>query len=395
MKHYNFDQVINREDSNAVKWNQLNKHFHFDGDDGLALWVADMDFACAEVIVEAIIKRATHPIYGYGDEDDKQYDGAIINWFKRRFDWEIEANNIFFAPGVVPAISFIIQALSKHGDGIIIQSPVYYPFAKKILNNNRVVVNNPLVRKNGAYTMDFVDLENKMKLPHVKGMILCSPHNPVGRVWHEDELKQVVAIASKYHKWIISDEIHGDLIRKGHHHLPLVKCCPEYRNEIITCTAPSKSFNLAGLQNSNIIIYNNDYIEAWNKIVVEQASLSKCNTFARDATIAAYDQGERWLDECNAYIDDNFEFLKKYLSEHCPKAIVSECEGTYLAWVDFSYYVKSNDELKHLMIQKAHVILDEGIMFGEEGSLFERINMACPQSVLKKALSRIVNVLGN
>ncbi|MEF9962128.1 MAG: MalY/PatB family protein [Erysipelotrichaceae bacterium] len=395
MNKINFDQVIDRHATHCIKWDHLNQNFDFEGEDGLALWVADMDFPCSEAIIEAISQRLTHPIFGYGDEDDPEYDDALIQWFKRRFDWQIKADNIFFSPGVVPALAFLIQAITQIGDGIIIQSPVYYPFAKKIINNNRIVVDNPLINTNGVYTMDFIDLENKMKQPKVKGMILCSPHNPVGRVWHESELKEVVRIASKYHKWIISDEIHGDLIRKGNHHVPLAKCCPEYQDQIITCSAPSKSFNLAGLQNSNIIIFNKEFQEAWKKIVMDQASLSSCNTFARVATIAAYNKSEDWLNQCNAYLDENYLYLKQYLEKECPKAIVSPCEGTYLAWIDFSNYVKNQEELETLMVKKAHLVFDEGILFGEAGSCFERINFACPRAILKQALERICVVLSN
>ncbi|MXQ73232.1 putative C-S lyase [Clostridiaceae bacterium DONG20-135] len=388
----NLDEIIERRGTTAVKWNHLAEAFGCD-EDALPLWVADMDFACADPILAALKERITHPVFGYEDGYDEAYTEAVTGWFKRQFDWELRREDLFFSPGVVPALGFLIDMLSEEGEGIIIQSPVYYPFAAKIRANHREVIDNPLICENGCYRMDFDDLAEKMRLSQVRGMILCNPHNPVGRVWSKAELKQVAAIAEANHKWIISDEIHCDLIRSGYQHTPLAKAYPKYREEIITCTAPSKTFNLAGLQNSNIIIHKEAYRKLWKKKVIDRFSISECNTFSRTATIAAYKDGEAWLREVNAYVDANFQYLSSFLKEHLPKAVLTPCEGTYLAWIDFRAYVSDAAELERIMRHEAKVILDEGSLFGENGNGYERINLACPQCILKDCLNRIAGAL--
>lgn len=389
---HTFDEVIERRGTTAVKWNHLAEAFECE-EDALPLWVADMDFACADPILTALKERIEHPIFGYEDGYDEAYTAAVIGWFKQRFAWTLEREDLFFSPGVVPALGFLIDMLSEEGDGIVIQSPVYYPFAAKISANHRKVIDNPLLCENGCYRMNMEDLAEKMSLPQVRGMILCNPHNPVGRVWSENELKQAAAIAEANQKWIISDEIHCDLVRHGFHHTPLAKAYPSYRNQIITCTAPSKTFNLAGLQNSNIIIHNEAYRKLWKEKVIDRFSISECNTFARTATIAAYQEGQEWLGSVNAYVDANVQYLSDFLQEHLPKAVLTPCEGTYLAWVDFRAYVRDDLELMRIMRQEAKVILDEGSLFGERGKGYERINLACPQSILKDCLDRIAAAL--
>lgn len=384
---YDFDTMIKRKGTGCIKW---DKEFSCEGNqEVLPLWVADMDFPCSNAIQTALHKRVDEQIYGYSCGFDEDYRNSVTGWFQRRFQWTIDPSSIFYAGGVVPAIAYLLEILSEEGDGILIQPPVYYPFRNKILATKRRVVENPLRNTNGVYTMDFEDLERKLQDPTVKGMILCSPHNPVGRVWKKEELNRVVSIAQTYGKWIISDEIHGDLIRKDHRHIPLHTIAPHDRDEIIVCTAPSKSFNLAGLQNSNIIITKPEYQARWKTHVMERLSLSSCNSFAITATKAAYNESEDWLDQVNAYIDENLVHACQRLKTELPQAIVSPCEGTYLLWVDVRALCPDEKELEARM-RKQSLILDEGYLFGKEGNGFERINMAAPRKMIDACIDRFV-----
>ena len=390
MKKYDLDQIIDRKGTYSCKWDQLPEGTPADA---LPLWVADMDFPCADPILEALHKRIDRQILGYSIYENDECKSAVTGWFKRRFNWDVEKNDIFFSPGVVPAIAFLLDILTKEGDGVLIQKPVYYPFSGKIEGNRRTIVNNPLIYQNGCYEIDFEDLEAKMSVPANKGMILCSPHNPVGRVWTEQELKRIVEICKKYDKWIISDEIHFDLVRKGVKHQPLLKLCPEYKDRIIVCTAPSKTFNLAGMQLSNIVIPNPEYQKLWNAETGDKLSVNFASPLGITAVIAAYNESEDWLNQVNEYIDANIAFAKEYFAQNLPKAKMVEPEGTYLIWVDLREYCSDAKKLEELMIQKAKVVLDEGYIFGEGGVGFERINAACPRSILKECLDRMKNAL--
>lgn len=392
MIHYNFDEIIDRRGTFSLKWEYINYSLPNAPADALPLWVADMDFPCAQPIIDALKDRIDHHIFGYSVHANETYYAAVIGWFKRRFDWEINPMDLFYSPGVVPAIGFLIDILSQEGDGIIIQPPVYYPFAAKINNYGRKVVPNLLCNQDGHYTMDFADLEAKLSRPENKGLILCSPHNPVGRVWRAEELQQVVKLCQKYAKWIISDEIHCDLIRAGENHLPLAKLCPEYKEHIFTCTAPSKTFNLAGMQLSNIIIHNDDIKKRWQQNVVQKVGLSSPNALAITAAIAAYNHGEDWLNQLNHYLDENIRFVTEFVKANLPKVKVTPCQGTYLMWLDFTAYGYDAPLLEKLMQQDAKIALDEGYIFGQGGEGFERINIACPRSILADCLNRIKNV---
>ena len=385
---YDFDKIVPRKGTGCIKWDK-----DFDTNkDILPLWVADMDFPCSKAIQEALHKRVDEQIYGYSCGFDDDYRNSVTGWFQRRFGWEIDPSSIFYSGGVVPALGYLIDILSDEGDGVLIQTPVYYPFQRKILASKRRVVKNPLINHNGRYEIDFVDFEKKMADEQVKGMILCSPHNPIGRVWTKEELNRMVMIAKKYHKWIISDEINCDIVRKDKKHYPLHTIAEDYRDEIIVCTAPSKSFNLAGLQNSNIIITKPEYQRKWKDYVMNRLSLTSCNSFAITATKAAYNDSEDWMDQVNSYIDENINYAYEYLKRELPNAIVSDCEGTYLLWVDVRSYCKDAKELEKKMLSQG-LILDEGYLFGDEGKGFERINMAAPRSIIKEALKYFVNVL--
>lgn len=387
---YDFDRIIDRTGTNSEKWDCVKRYFPKAKENALPLWVADMDFACAKPIQEALHARIDKEIYGYTDPDDMAYKEAVHGWFVHRFDWDFDIEDMFYSPGVVPALSYLIQILSKEGQGIVIQEPVYHPFARTIQYLGREPLRNQLVNTEGIYQIDFADLEEKLKGTNTAGMILCSPHNPVGRVWKKDELRRIVDLAVRYEKWIISDEIHCDIVRKSHQHIPLAKLCPEAQNRIITCTAPSKSFNLAGLKNSNIIIHNPAYKELWRKEIMEKQCILEPNGFAHVATIAAYRDSEDWLDQVNVYIDANIAYVNEMFSQYLPKAVVSPCEGTYLMWVDMRAYGKDAKELEDRMQKEAGVLLDEGYIFGAAGSGFERINCACPRSILQKAIERII-----
>ncbi|MEG0329784.1 MAG: MalY/PatB family protein [Longicatena sp.] len=389
MKKYNFDEEIDRKGTQSVKW---DKNISTSAKEVFPLWVADMDFVCSDAIIDALHEQANHRIFGYNTGFDTNYRNCVCSWFKKRFDWEIDPSTIFYAGGVVPALSYLIEILSEKGDGVVIQTPVYYPFAKKIKARERRVVENQLLNTNGNYTMDFQDLEQKLAREDVKGMILCSPHNPVGRVWKQEELERVIEIAQRYHKWIISDEIHCDLVRNEFHHIPLLKIGKAYQDHIITCCAPSKSFNLAGLANSNIIIPSKEIQQKWIAYVQECLSLSGPNSFALSATKAAYLEGEEWLDQVNTYIGKNIEFTREYLGEHLPECIVSPSEGTYLVWVDVRNYCKNKDCLEKTLLEHG-IILDEGYLFGEAGSGFERINVACSKDLLARCLSVFVKAI--
>lgn len=383
---YNFDEVVDRRGTYSCKLDALPEGAPADA---LSVWVADMDFACAEPVIKALHERIDRRIFGYTIYDNEDLKNAVTGWFKRRYDWEIAAADVFFSPGVVPALAFLLQALTEEGDGIIIQRPVYYPFTNKINGNNRKIFNSSLVYENGDYVMDYEDLEQKFADETVKGMILCSPHNPVGRVWTVDELRRLTDIAKKYGKWIISDEIHMDLTRKGIVHTPLLKAAPEYADHIVVCTAPSKTFNLAGMQLSNIVIPNKEWQKKWLGVIDGAFSVSMANPFGIAATIAAYNEGEEWLDQLRDYLDENIRYAKEFVKEKLPKASVTAAEGTYLIWLDLNGYESDPKKLEQLMQQKARIAFDEGYIFGEEGNGFERINAAMPKKNLEDCMNRI------
>lgn len=393
MSKYNFDKVVDRIDTDSVKWDFRTNCSPKAQKDGLPLWIADMDFECADPIIKALHHRVDHKIFGYSSNNSDKYFDAFCNWYKRRFDWDIDRKSVVFSPGVVPAIALLVRVLTKPSEGVIIQKPVYYPFTNKIENNDRKVINNSLIYEDGTYKMDYEDLDKKASDPNNKVLILCSPHNPVGRVWSEEELKRVVEICKKHDVWIVADEIHSDLIRKEVKHTPLQLLCSDYKDKIVTCVAPSKSFNLAGMQLSNIIINNAELRKRYKHEIVATGGVSSPNPFAIVSAIAAYNESEDWLDELNDYLDKNVEFIKEFLLNNIPKAKLIYPEGTYLVWIDLNAFGLNEIDLEDLMFKKANVLLDEGYIFGKEGIGFERINAACPRSILKECLERIKKAL--
>lgn len=390
MMQYNFDEIIDRGGTFSAKLDAMPEGSEADA---ISVWVADMDFACAQPILDALHTRIDKKIFGYTLYDNDELSDAVTGWFRRNYDWEIPRKDIFFSPGVVPALAFLLHILTEVGDGVIIQRPVYYPFTNKIIGSGRRICNSPLRYEADGYQMDYDDLEEKFSDPGIKGMIFCSPHNPVGRVWSDAELHKLVAIAKKYNKWIISDEIHMDLTRKGITHTPLVKIDPDYADQIVVCTAPSKTFNMAGMQLSNIIISNEEWQKKWTALVDGEYSMNMANPFGIAATIAAYNEGQEWLDQLRDYLDTNIELTQNYLKQHLPKAKMFAPEATYLVWIDLNAYESDPKQLEYLMQKKAKIAFDEGYIFGEEGKGFERINIAMPKSRVLECLDRMAAAL--
>jgi cystathionine beta-lyase len=398
---YDFNREISRKGTHSLKWefiqeghNPLHRR-HTDEFFGekriLPMWVADMDFPCPEPVVRALIARAEHGIYGYTAPTDSYYR-SIVHWMKRRHGWEIAPEWICTTPGVVPALNMLVRTFIAPGDGVLIQTPVYYPFFNAIKNNEGDLVANPLVNENGRYHMDFADLEKKAKDPKVKLAILCSPHNPVGRVWSREDLIRFGEICLKNNVLIVSDEIHGDLIYKGYVFTPLASIREDFAQNSITCTGPTKTFNMAGLHTSVIIISNAGLRSKFEK-TLRSNGLSGISPFGIVALQVAYDHGEEWLEQVLDYVEDNLRYLEEYVSRHIPQITVVQPEGTYLVWLDCRRLGLDKWELKRLMLNGARVYLDEGFIFGPEGEGFERINIACPRSILVEALDRIKNAV--
>lgn len=385
---YNFDEIIDRSGTSATKMESLPKGCP---DDALPLWVADMDFACAEPILKALHERIDKKIFGYTMYDTDECLGAVLNWYKKRYGWEEQKENLFFCGGIVSAYAVLLNLLTKEGEGVVIQRPIYYPFTIKVNSNGRQIVDSPLIYADGNYTIDFDDLDKKMAEPNNKVLVFCSPHNPAGRVWTEEEIRKVVDICKKYDKWIICDEIHCDLLRCGMTFHPILKVAPDYADRIAVCTAPSKTFNLAGMKTSNIVIHNKELQAAWKDLIGGKLSMNGAGTLGLTAMIAAYNEGEEWLEQLKEYLDGNFAYIDAFLKEHLPKAHMVPSEGTYLAWIDFNGYVDGDAEkLEEIMQKKAKVALDEGYIFGDSGRGFERINIATPRSVVEDCMDRIL-----
>jgi cystathionine beta-lyase len=376
-----FDEMINRSGTNSIKWER------FKDKNALPLWVADMYFKSSRKVIDALIQRAEHGIFGYTSIPDEYYE-SIQKWYKKRLDWDIEASNIIYTPGVVTAIAVGIQAFTKPGDEVIIQPQVYYPINKNILNNGRQVLNNVLIKIKSDYVIDFDDLEEKAKRKLAKLLILSSPHNPVGRVWRKEELFRIGQICEENNVKVISDEIHGDLIYNGFKQIPYASVNKEMADHSMICTAPSKTFNIAGLDNSNIIISNEEMKNNYLRIL-EKNDLVRPNIFGLVGTIAAYENGEEWLEEVMDYVQNNYTFLKKFISEHLPRVKVNKPEGTYLVWLDFSDYNLTNQALKYKLIKDAKVVLNQGYVFGDGGNGFARLNLATSRKLIEKALNQI------
>lgn len=384
MGTYDFDQVIERRGSSCVKWDGS----HCQNDPNMvALWVADMDFQVLPEIRQALAKQVEHGIFGYGMEPDG-YRKSIQGWMKRRHDWDIEQEWILSAPGIVPAIKSIIQCFTNPKDEILIFSPVYYPFLDSIEKNGRTPVQFRLSETEGHYTIDFDALADCLNQHDVRMIIFCAPHNPIGRIWTEEELKKLGALCKEHEILMVSDEIHMDLAYPGHHHIPYLKANPDLTDSTIVCTAPSKTFNIAGLSVSNLMIPNHELREKL-KAFRDAAGCTSANMMGYAACQAAYEHGDKWVDELMEYLDGNKEFVRTWLADNLPAVKLIEPEGLYLLWLDFRGLGMNEKELEEMMLKEAHVWLDEGYIFGPGGEGFERINIACPRSLLERALEQI------
>ncbi|MBC3796793.1 MalY/PatB family protein [Acetobacterium tundrae] len=388
---YNFNEIIQRDNTNSLKYDFANRCGKPEG--LLPLWVADMDFKTPGPVVEALVEKSKHGIFGYS-ESGQDYFFVLKDWFKTNFEWDIRPDWLVKTPGVVYAIATAIRGMTVKGDGILIQQPVYYPFSEIIRINERKLVVNQLVYEKGRYTIDFADFENKIIANDVKLFILCNPHNPVGRVWTREELTRLGDICLKHQVTVISDEIHQDFIYPGHQHLVFADLKPEFLKISITCTAPTKTFNLAGLQISNIFIKDR---ELRKKFVDEmtKSGYNELNVMGIVACTAAYSQGREWLNELRTYLVGNLDFVRRFLSEKLPQIKLVEPEGTYLVWLDFNELGLSEKELEDLVINKAGLWLDEGIMFGAGGEGFQRINIASPRVILEQALTQLEQAINN
>ncbi|KIQ82138.1 cystathionine beta-lyase [Bacillus sp. L_1B0_8] len=379
-----FDQQIDRLYTASYKWDQSK--ILFETEDILPMWVADMDFMSPPAVVNALINRATHGVYGYTIIPDSYYS-SIIDWLKRRHGSMVQKEWITHSPGVVTALSILVSCLTKPGDKVMIQSPVYHPFYDVVLQQNRELVTNNLILEDGRYTMDLKDLENKID-SSVKVMLLCNPHNPVGRVWDEQELERLGALCAKHNIIVISDEIHCDLIYKGNKHVPFSSISEKMKSTSITCISTSKTFNLAGLKTCNLIIQNPHIKEVYEK-KLKMLSLHSASFFGITAVEAAYTHGEEWLNQLLIYLEGNLNFLLDYFKQHINEVKVIKPEGTYLVWLDFRGLRMNKENIEKWMYQKAKLALNEGSMFGENGKGFLRMNIACPRATLEEGLSRI------
>lgn len=380
-----FDKITDRTGTNAIKYDLAEARNK--PKDAISLWVADMDFPTAPCVQKAIAEKAAHGIFGYSRPDSRYYD-ALKKWFKERHNYKIQDEWVVNTPGVCFALATAIKAFTKEGESVLVQKPVYYPFFNMIKNLNRKVVNSPLELKNGHYEINFQDFEDKIVSEKVKMFILCSPHNPGGRVWKKEELLRISEICLEHNVLVVSDEIHSDITFEGHTHTVYGTLSSAAAENSIICTAPSKSFNLAGLQFSNIIIpcakLRVDFLRELDRTGYDEPSL-----MGIVAATAAYSEGAEWFDEAKSYIWKNIQFAKSYIEENCPKIKVIVPEGTYLLWLDFSGLGLTDKEINGRILNNAKVWLDSGSMFGSEGEKFQRINCATPRAILKEALERI------
>ncbi len=389
---YNFDEVIDRRNTNSLNTDGFRSYiFHADetmtfpykDEEFIRMWVADMEFATPEVIIDAMRERLDQRIFGYTRVFSNDYYEAVSSWCKRRYDWDFKKEELVTSNGIIPALYELVDYICKPDEKVLFSTPSYAYFKYAADYNNREYVCSDLADNNGRYTMDFDDFEKKAADEKTTLFIFCNPHNPTGRVWTEEELKRLAAIIEKYGLWVISDEIHCDLTRQNQKHIPLGKIMPDYK-KLITCMAPSKTFNLAGMMISNIMIRDEALREIWFS-----RHYNFDNPLSVAASQAAYERGEPWLKELCAYLDKNFEFTKAYLADHLPKAVFSISEATYLAWVNLKEYFNKDEELPMFFAYEAGVLLEGGNMFVQNSDRYIRLNLACPRAVLEEGLRRI------
>ena len=394
---YDFDSVIDRRQTGCAKWDAAP--FIFGSEDIIPMWVADMDFPIAKPITEAIKKRADHEVYGYNMPAMPSLTEAIINRLRRNYDWEVAPEWIVMTPGVVAALFAAVKAYTTPGDSVLHQGPVYYPFWSAIKENGCHVANNQLLENGDRYEIDFEDLESHFKTrmdlrpvpSRVRMMIMCNPHNPVGRVWDKEELIKMGEIVVKGNALMVADEIHCELLLNGAKHIPFATLSPEFEQKSITCMAPSKTFNLAGLEASVIIIPDKATRRKFNE--ARAGIMPGINTFGLVALEAAFDHGDEWLTQLLAYLEKNLDYLARFFQDNIPEINVFKPEGTYLVWLDCRKLGMDDMELRRFMREKAKIGMDDGYLFGPSGSGFQRMNIACPKSTLTEALNRMASAV--
>lgn len=388
-RNLDFDTVVDRKNTRCLKYDFAVKRGK--PEDVLPLWVADMDFKTSSYIEDALVERAKEAIFGYS-EVQTDYFNIVNNWMIKHHNWETKEEWLIKTPGVVFALAMAVKAYTNVGDKILVQYPRYYPFSETIEDNGRRVVSSDLILgEDNRYHIDFEDFENKIKDNNIKLFFLCNPHNPVGRVWTKEELTRIGDICVKYGVTVVSDEIHHDFVFKGEHTV-FAGIKKEFENITITCTSPSKTFNLASMLISNIFIANNDLRYRFKR-EIDAAGISQLGVLGLVATETAYSQGEEWYQAVKKYISDNIDFTKKYVEENLPGVKMIDTEGTYLVWLDFRGTDLSTTELNRRIIYEAKLWLDDGNIFGNQGDGFQRINVACPRATLQEALDRIKSIL--
>lgn len=381
---YNFDEIVSRRHTSSYKWDSAPSGEK----EVLPLWVADMDFRTAPVIVEALERRVRHGIFGYVRVPDAYYE-SVARWFARRHGWKMETDWIIYTSGVVPAISAVIKALTVPGDGVVVQTPVYNCFFSSIRNNGCRVVPNPLIYENRTYRIDFEDLDRKTADPGVRLLLLCNPHNPAGRVWTREELVRIGEICQKNGVRVIADEIHCELVFPGHEYVPFASTGENQLRNSVTCVSPSKAFNLAGLQIASIISCDRVVRERIDR-AININEVCDVNPFGVEATIAAYEGGEDWLLQLLDYLKGNYDLLCDFFKTYLPQIPVTSLEGTYLVWTDCRAFHLPSDVLQTLLLEETGLWLNSGTLYGAEGEGFLRWNIACPRVVLHDALTRFL-----
>ena len=379
---YDFDKTIDRRATNSYKWDSAPEGV-------LPMWVADMDFRTAPAIIDALQKRVAHGIFGYTRVPDAYYD-AVTSWFSRRHGWDIDREWIIYTSGVVPAVSAVIKALTVPGDKVIVQTPVYNCFFSSIRNNGCEIVSNPLRRTADTYEMNFDALERCAADPRAKVMLLCNPHNPAGRVWTPDELTRLGNICLRNGVTVVADEIHCELVYQGFKYTPFASLSDAFLHRSVTCVSPSKAFNIAGLQIANIVAFDNDLRSRIDK-AININEVCDVNPFGVAATIAAYNEGEEWLNQLVDYLHGNYEAMAEFCRRELSEFPITRLEGTYLVWMDCSSLGMPSDALEHALLEDARLWLNAGTMYGAEGEGYMRWNIACPRSVMLDGLNRFLN----
>ena len=392
---YNFDEIIDRKNNHSVKYKELTKKFGVD--DVIPLWIADMDFKTAQPVIDALEKKVQHGIFGYVYRPDEYFE-SFINWQKKRFEWEPKKELLSFSIGIVPSLGALVQLFSEKGDKILIQTPVYSEFYDINEDNERIVIENRFIEKNGEYSLDLEDLENKLK-ENPKLFIFCNPHNPLGHVWTREELKAIGNLCRKYNVPVISDEIHADLTLWDNNHIPMASISEEIRQNTITCTSTGKAFNLAGLQSATIVFNNLEVKTKFDKFW-KDLEVHRNNPFNLVATIAAYsDEGEEYLNQLKEYLQNNILFLNDFFKEYIPEITPNIPQATYLVWLDCRKLCEkfgfNQKQLEEFMLTKAKLGLNEGRVYQKGLEGFMRLNAACPRAVLEKALKQLKDAILN